>query len=762
MLYQIENSTYDDINGIIVSKDKEYKLTKTQKNLLNYFIQNSNIIISKQTLMEKVWNRTVTENSVDQIISYLRGYLEENPKKPSIFITHFGKGISFEAPVKTLQNTATTSNPKTTLLNPKIAILVLTLMAVLAFVYWNNLTNHSENGINPSQANINKQKILILPTSFENDKIDTVEQKGVRNLMQSTFNNLDSEGQLVFDNNSLTAQQAIEKHWRLEDDLIVLRTSIIKNGDIYESIIELDDGINEYKKVHLSANNINDLVNSQMAYIAEFNQSLTKSKTLKLPNLTRNDKYIKALGYQKLGTFKKAEKLIKQVLFDDENNHQVRLTLAEILYDQKAYDESLSQLNTLKATSAYQTMGTQIELGIAKVNFSKKQFEKIIDDLSNFQAQHPEISVIKKAKILLQLADAHLALTHLKTAMKFYKQAIVNVDALLNPLIFAQSYFGQAEVLMKNSISKEVYSLFKKSHENALLAQNIPLQIKALSKMSFVSMNNYDWENAIKITKQVISLHELAKDKLNLGISLGTLVAILNLRGEFTQAQEVNERLGKIAQEIKSDTLQLHYLHYKAVLTMNHFDWISAQDIISEQYQLAKAAKDYGMQLNNAFLQLELILLKKDKDKFMSEWKKRMAEIKGLGFERYQVYMDLFLARYYALISEDTKAIDLFKNVSERTLQSQDIKVYIDSQTRLAKVLLKTDTKGTLDLLNKLEKYNPHPNPYLDLKAQGLFNLGKKVEALSLLNQAKLVYHESWTAENQALLELIQATVNSD
>jgi len=756
MPYQIEKVTYDEVNGVIINKGIEHKLTKMQKNLLNFFIRNPNIITSKRQLMAKVWNRVVTENSVDQIISYLRSYLEENPKKPNIIITHFGKGISFEGSLKKINDSNKIPSKRPLV---QIAALLVIALSVLFVVYLKTNTIETARTNSLVQPAFAAKKILILPTSFDDQTIDSVSQNGIRSLMQSSFNNLDSEGQLVFDNTSLTVQQAIEKHWRLEKDLIVLQAKIIKNGDIYESIINLDDGINEYQQVHLKANRIDDLLTHQMAYIAGFNQSNLASTTQKIPEFNSNDKYIKALGYQKLGKLKKAKELIQQVLFEDENKHQVRLTLAEILFAQKAYDQSLSQLNTLKVTDAYQNIGTEIELGLAKVNYAKNKFDQIIDDLTNFQAQHPDISLIKKSKIQLQLASAHLALAHLKTAMKFYKQAIVNIEAIFNPMIYAQSYFGQADILLKNSVDNNVYALFKKAYEYALLAQNIPFQIKALNKMSFISMNNYDWDNAIKLTKQVISLNEMGHDKNNLGMSLGTLVAILNLHGKFTQAQEVNERLGTIAAEIKSDILQLHYLHYKAVLSMNNFDWISAQHIINEQYQLAKSTKNYAMQLNNAFLQMELILLKKDADTFIPEWNKRMAEITSLGFERYQLYMDLYLARYHALVGEDERATKLFKNVSERSLQSQDIEIYVDSQTRLAKVILTTDSKATLQLLNKLEEYNPHPNPYLDIKAQALFNLGQYIEALALINQAKLVYHQSWTAENQALLELIKKRV---
>lgn len=756
MLFHIKNATYDDVNGIVKRKGNEYKLTKTQQNLLNFLIQHPKTVHSKQTLMEKVWNRIVTENSVDQMISFLRNYLEENPSKPQIIVTHFGKGISFEVPIEEVKVSPIDKQNNTS--QAKVVVIVVLILASLGYLYYWNTHPEKKPTLDQSIVFNNTKKLLILPTKFSDQSIDSVKQKGIQSLMQSTFNNLDNEGQLIFDTTSLTTQQAIEKHWQLEKDLIVLRANIIKNGDIYESIIEFDDGLNKHQEKHLKAKSIDNLMENQMAYIANLNTS-KQAQNKEKHAFSSSESYIKALGYQKLGELKKAKKLLQEVLFKDENNHQARLTLAEILFQEKNFDESLSQLNTLKETSAYQTMGTEIELGIAKNNLAKKNDQQVIDNLTDFQAQHTNISEVKKAKIMLLLADAHRGLVHQKIALKFYKQAIAKVDALLNPMLFAMSYYGQAEILLKSTINQDVYALYQKAYDNALLAKNIPFQIKALNKMSFISMNNYDWDNAIKLTNQVISLHELGTDKNSLGMALGNLVAIFNLRGEFTQAQDVNERLGKIAKETQSDTLQLHYLHYKAVLTMNHFDWITAQQIISEQLQLAKKTKDFGMQLNNAFLQLELILLKKDPDNFMPEWDKRVAEIKALGFERYQIYMDLYLARYYALIANDKKAINLYKNVSERALQSEDIKIYVDAQTRLAKVLLKTDVDATLKLLNNLEQYNPHPNPYLDLKAQVLHKLGKNIEALSLLNQAKLVYHESWTAENQALLESIKTEI---
>jgi len=175
---------------------------------------------------------------------------------------------------------------------------------------------------------------------------------------------------------------------------------------------------------------------------------------------------------------------------------------------------------------------------------------------------------------------------------------------------------------------------------------------------------------------------------------------------------------------------------------------------------MAKKVNDYGMQLNNAFIQLELLLLKKDTKNFKAIWDERSAMIKNNGFERFQVYMDLFLGRHYFQIHEDERAIELLTQVSEQVKAQKDMTLYTDAQNELAKIYIKNNPLKSLAILNDLEQYNPHPNPYLDLKAAALHELGKNIEALSVLNKAKLIYPEGWTAQNQKLLEQIKAALN--
>ncbi len=71
----------------------------------------------------------------------------------------------------------------------------------------------------------------------------TKQTKKACSLPSATYSNLESEGDLIFDETSLTTEQAVEKHWKIQEELVVLQSSVIKNGDIYEATIEMSNGI---------------------------------------------------------------------------------------------------------------------------------------------------------------------------------------------------------------------------------------------------------------------------------------------------------------------------------------------------------------------------------------------------------------------------------------------------------------------------------------------------------------------------------------
>ena len=748
MDYKINEISYNAINGIVTSKNEQKKLTKIQKKLLDYFIEHPKKILSKQTLMEVVWGRIITENSVEKTISKLRACIEVDPLNPKIIVTHFGHGISFEGKIKPEKNKASNSS------NTKIYFALALLTAVLVVFF--TLNKQPKETQNLQQSIKENQNLLILPMTFSDITSNQVQQAGMDDLLKSTFTALNSEGSIFFDNANLTHQQAMEKHWRIDNELVVLQTTIEKNDETYTAVLEMTNGLETINRTTIEADSLTGLINDQISFISDYHEGVQTNLDLDKHNHSLDKIYIQALGQVKNDNTQQATALIQQILSQQENHYRARLTLSELLFADKKYNESLAQLNTLKHTPFYQNNSSEIELGIARAKFEQKAFDELIEDLKAYQTTHPNISDLKKSKIKLQLADAYQQLGNIKQATVLYQQSLNNIKEQTGPLIYARSYLGQAKVLVHISNDEKVYSLFTDALKFAKLADHDPTQIDALNQMSRVMFYRNEWQEGIKLKKQAIELIQLSNDKSQMASNLASLNSYLMERGLFSEVKKANAQLGDLAVELNSQSYQLQHMHYDIVVALNVFEFDYAKQQIQDQFELAKQAKNHGMMLNNSFLHLEYFLATEDTDDFMAIWNQRTAMIKDLGFDRFQIYMDLYLARYHHMENNDATAMKLINQVSNQSLKSQDFKFYVEAQNHLAKIHMKNNPQLALDTLLNLEQYKPNPNPYLELKAIALNLLGREVEALNLLNQAKIIFNEAWKAENQALLEHLQ------
>ncbi|NVB38019.1 response regulator transcription factor [Pseudenhygromyxa sp. WMMC2535] len=76
---------------------EEIKLTALEFDLLRYFAENPNRVLSRQELQQKVWKLDNYPNSrmVDNFILRLRKHFEEDPKNPRYFVSVRGAGYKF-------------------------------------------------------------------------------------------------------------------------------------------------------------------------------------------------------------------------------------------------------------------------------------------------------------------------------------------------------------------------------------------------------------------------------------------------------------------------------------------------------------------------------------------------------------------------------------------------------------------------------------------------------------------------------------------
>lgn len=84
--------------GEVLLFDEELRLTKHEFNLLYYFMENPNIILSRTELIEELYphaDKTVFDRTIDAHIKKLRSKVEINPSSPTRIQTVRGMGYKF-------------------------------------------------------------------------------------------------------------------------------------------------------------------------------------------------------------------------------------------------------------------------------------------------------------------------------------------------------------------------------------------------------------------------------------------------------------------------------------------------------------------------------------------------------------------------------------------------------------------------------------------------------------------------------------------
>ncbi|MCK5683077.1 response regulator transcription factor [bacterium] len=85
-------------NGFKVYKSsQEVQFTKTEFELLNYFVLNENIVLSREQIFEKIWGNDAdfSSRTVDMHVSRIRKKIEDDIKNPKFIETIFGVGYVF-------------------------------------------------------------------------------------------------------------------------------------------------------------------------------------------------------------------------------------------------------------------------------------------------------------------------------------------------------------------------------------------------------------------------------------------------------------------------------------------------------------------------------------------------------------------------------------------------------------------------------------------------------------------------------------------
>ncbi|HEX5107597.1 MAG TPA: response regulator transcription factor [Vicinamibacterales bacterium] len=75
-----------------------WRLTQMESDLLRYLVRNSGHVVSRRTILEKVWglHEDTDTRAIDNFIVRLRRYIEDRPASPKFLLTVRGVGYQFD------------------------------------------------------------------------------------------------------------------------------------------------------------------------------------------------------------------------------------------------------------------------------------------------------------------------------------------------------------------------------------------------------------------------------------------------------------------------------------------------------------------------------------------------------------------------------------------------------------------------------------------------------------------------------------------
>jgi two-component system, OmpR family, response regulator RegX3 len=94
-IIEIGDLKIDTVKGIVLKKEKEVFLTALEYRLLLVFMNNKGIILSRNKLLEEIWDIAgdfVNDNTLTVYIKRLREKIEDDPQNPEIIKTVRGLG----------------------------------------------------------------------------------------------------------------------------------------------------------------------------------------------------------------------------------------------------------------------------------------------------------------------------------------------------------------------------------------------------------------------------------------------------------------------------------------------------------------------------------------------------------------------------------------------------------------------------------------------------------------------------------------------
>ncbi|GAA4816637.1 hypothetical protein GCM10011365_00220 [Marinicella pacifica] len=751
--YQFLNFHLSPHQQALYYKGKKQAINTKAYHLLLEFVENQGEILSKDHLINTVWQgQVVTDAALAKQVLRLRKIINDNDLENPIIETHRGVGYRFTAQV-----TRTNKQPNHRRL--KTGMLVFTGILVLAVIlFW---PKHPVNSIEQAAASDDVNVVLISNSESPSPiNIGTLSYLVSQLEHDTTINAFFP--QITWPTKNNPQELAIDLTAKSQLDYAVL-VNFYERGDRFEAELTLRNQDSVLSKTTLESNQLLSLTQDISQWI---NQTLSTVENV-LPSaanihLTNDDyalqSYIQGITEQQLNQdFYKAREYFEAAVQKDPQFKTAWVQLAYVKLKLNQFTEAISIADTfLPQAIADKDKGLQFDLyyikamaynHLQKQQKAKQNIERSIRSIEKNPNPIQKIHGLKSMVLLAYLInDWNMALTYLD-----------------EQLILSESYYPLDHQLASIYHKKAEVYIFQKQYAQAKQAINKAIDyyskdfspdnmLTSYTLLNSINLIDSDYEQGIQIANQA----EALLDKTNLPHQemqyLMYTSLIFNLTGRFDRSQKYIARMAELAQE----TNNKRYYVLLEVVKMHAF---YVQNKFVEAYNHANTIKTT---LENNYLPEEMALI--------YSWVTLMSSrvlppeqaltfyrdmIQKLPFLMDNYYSDMQRAKGHILVrlGQVDEGLEILKKVEQsyREINEKHAANYVGFE--ILEILLQHPEKKYQSVINRLDANTDYDYLFFKLKAQLKARESDYLAAAMLMQENKLKANQLWTAQDQLLLE---------
>lgn len=749
--YFFSEFEYDLNQKILKHKDEVVELTRKNHELLSYLLQNSNRLISRDELIEHVWNgRVVTNNTIDQCILKLRKSLNEFNTGEYIEAV-YGQGIRFlpEISVREADSKVTSKH-----IEHKSWLGILFIVAVVSVGIWlwlkqpdytvtidNNIALAQDIPASPSSMSAKDDWLLDGGSTYLGYLFHLYPNISLQKLQRVKTN------------------QTQKPHFIL--DLVSNNQSILTvQVDLYQQPSQ-ENRINSYfadlslsvnnatsKETRFEANNLSELFPDIARWVAQYDGSETPQQIADPHVFTDNESallsFFKGLNLQISGDSEAA-------LF-----HFNQATEFDADFKLAWYEKAIAQ---------------------------RKQgdYKKAISVLNAISSKDPWFSF----RVSVAKGITYNLLDNSKAALASYETALQSAKRTHN-------YDGMAAIYINQAILYSDKELYHQAEQRLLLALDLPNMTKQhrsygsiMNTYAKVAANMNNLPKAIEKSQMAIEAFQNSNNIRYEMYAKSRLAGLLIHRNELNQAEQlVNEALS-YAKTMNNTKAQISNHLYLATILQETGRFQSALTQLQRAITLSTEYEMYDvtahaysnrlkinlLQKNTAQAHVNLNLLIQLHEEQTDDVINQLLIEANLLWALYN--QDIMLSQQIlkSLQSSDHELITVYQGDLARLLQQHE-----NAERYYLEALKTVNNKGRYDqmawIMNKLNglylnykthlltenlkqtgQLNPFIYPYQKYQAIAAKSAGNYIKAVSLLQELKLKANEYWQDTDQQLLE---------